>query len=406
MRSSISSISKVRRPPLYRGWVATAPSRSAARSGSSRSIAFPRRASVTSTREPPRVACWICSMSLPSPGFTPYPTEHPRVHIVNDLAEDGLVLALGDEAEGFLKELRCTSRVASGDTTGVLDRAIERHSSKDVAGLGQRALVTRAAQPTQKAGALLLAQRTHQVDQHERPLALQQIAECLLAVEIFLAHQVQQVVLYLERDAHFLEHLANQVELARSRVAGGDRTQPARRSARIPARLLGHHVDVVAVPRGHDPLPDPAELDRLALERLSAHADDLIDQGKRPGKARPVDVLQHGVHREKVQRIAGVHRQRDPMLRVQASLAATIDRLVFDIVVNQEGVVEHLHGRRDLHRVFTVPSESTARGDTECRTQSLAAASGVLAHQPIQAVDRTTIGDEAKNFIGHSTAAN
>ena len=40
--------------------------------------------------------------------------EHPRVHVVNDLSEDGLVLAFGDETERVLEKLHSVSRVAGG----------------------------------------------------------------------------------------------------------------------------------------------------------------------------------------------------------------------------------------------------------------------------------------------------
>jgi hypothetical protein len=79
---------------------------------------------------------------------------------------------------------------------------------------------------------------------------------------------------------------------------------------------------------------------------------------------------------------------------VQAAHAAAIDRLVLDVVVDQKGVVEHLDRGRDQHRIFAVPTESAAGGDAQRRAQALAAARGVLAHQAIQTVDRTTLGNE------------
>src|SRR5262249_43413972 len=130
----------------------------------------------------------------------------------------------------------------------------------------------------------------HQVDQREGTLTLQQISERLLAVEILLPDQVQDIVLDLQRDAYLPEYVADHVELARSRVAGGQGAERTRALGGVPARLFGDHVDVGGVPRGHASPPDPAELDRLALEGLAAHVDDLGDHGQRAGKSQALDV--------------------------------------------------------------------------------------------------------------------
>src|SRR3972149_3549475 len=83
----------------------------------------------------------------------------------------------------------------------VSSNSLAPRAAWSAAGLGEGALAAGASEPPEKCSALAPGHAAHQVDQHERALPLEQIAERLLAVQVFLADQVQDVVLDLEGDA-------------------------------------------------------------------------------------------------------------------------------------------------------------------------------------------------------------
>src|SRR5437867_12636901 len=109
------------------------------------------------------------------------------------------------------------------------------------------------------------------MDEHQRPLALPDVAVQLLPVAPRVAHQVQQVVLDLERGAEKEPERHEAIEpLLAART--DQRTDAARIDRGVPARLLEHHLEVVRIAQPDRVVAPPAELHRLSLDRLAYHA--------------------------------------------------------------------------------------------------------------------------------------
>jgi hypothetical protein len=124
------------------------------------------------------------------------------------------------------------------------------------------------------------------MDHHHRALALEEVAQRLLAIESGVADQVEHIILDLEGDSDQAEGLIEAVEPLGRRLAGANRAQPAGRDAGVPARLLRAHPAVVCVAHGHEVPADPAKLDRLALHGFAAHVEDFVDETERAREAQ------------------------------------------------------------------------------------------------------------------------
>jgi hypothetical protein len=100
------------------------------------------------------------------------------------------------------------------------------------------------------------------VDEHERALALPDVAEDLLAVPSPIANQVEDVVLDLERRT---EQETEQVEAVGVDRAGrpDQCSDAAGVDARVPARLLENQPQIVVLGQLDDVVARPTELERL-----------------------------------------------------------------------------------------------------------------------------------------------
>src|SRR5205823_3557093 len=222
--------------------------------------------------------------------------------------------------------------------------------------------VPRAARAGEEVGeprALLGARHREQMDQHDGPLPLPDVAVDLLAVASPVAEQVEEVVLDLEGGAEEEAEAEEAVEVPVAARAD-ERADAARPDGRVPARLLEDHLEVVRLGELGRVVPPPAELDRLALDRLARHALGLLEDAHGEPGAEPQAVVQEGAEPEKRERVADVHRERDAMERVERRPTAPLVALVLDVVVDEEGVVEELERDRRAHaaptRTLSVPS--------------------------------------------------
>ena len=131
-----------------------------------------------------------------------------------------------------------------------------------------------------------------QVDHHEGPLALTHVAEQILAVAVGVAHEVEDVVLDLERGA---ERKPNCVSGSRSAWPHDPSNAPTRtgRIVGVRARLAQHHVEVVDRREPVDRIAPPPELDRLALHGALHRVLELRRQPARHPGAESVDVVEH-----------------------------------------------------------------------------------------------------------------
>src|SRR5207247_2878034 len=93
----------------------------------------------------------------------------------------------------------CGAGEAVRHLPGVLDAAARYNPGAHPADVAGRAPRARAREEVGEPRPLRRAPLAQQVKQHERPLALADVAAELLAVASLVAHQVQQVVLDLER---------------------------------------------------------------------------------------------------------------------------------------------------------------------------------------------------------------
>ncbi|CAM5319926.1 hypothetical protein SGLAM104S_01970 [Streptomyces glaucescens] len=96
---------------------------------------------------------------------------------------------------------------------------------------------TALPQDVEEAGALVGVGGAEEVDQHHRALAFEQVAEGLLAVEGFLPHEVEDVVLDLEGDADQAERLVEPAQYGRVGDPGAHGPDAARAHAGVPAGL-------------------------------------------------------------------------------------------------------------------------------------------------------------------------
>ena len=83
-----------------------------------------------------------------------------------------------------------------------------------------------------------------QMDHHERPLALAHVTEQVFAVRVHTAHDVEDVILDLERGAEREPELRERLEVGIAPRAQ-QRAGAHRQDRRVRARLAQHHVEIV-----------------------------------------------------------------------------------------------------------------------------------------------------------------
>jgi hypothetical protein len=85
---------------------------------------------------------------------------------------------------------------------------------------------------------------------------------------------------------------------------------------------------------------------------------------------------------------------------VERRLAAPLQALVFDVVVDQQSIVQEFDGHRRLQRLFERRAEGARGGDAQARAHHLAAARGIVGHEIVE----PTRGRAARQIVGQQRA--
>ena len=123
--------------------------------------------------------------------------------------------------------------------------------------------------------------------------------------------------------------------------------------------------------------PSPSSTAWPSTVRRVMSGDGPQDAQCRP-EADAFDVVEQRLQRQRHHRVADVDRDRDAVVDVQRRPAAAQQRLVLDVVVDEEGVVVELERRGGRQHGVEVTAEPEARGDAQRGPQRLPAAQGVV----------------------------
>jgi hypothetical protein len=181
------------------------------------------------------------------------------------------------------------------------------------------------------------------VDQHERPLALPQVAELLLAVAAGVRHEIEDVVADLEGGAQVEAEVDHRLQVRRP-PRPDERSEAQRQDRRVPAGLLHDELEVVGRAEVEPVVLPPAELERLAVDGLGAHE---LELGHHPlGHAGPEagNVVPERGQCQQGQSVPGVERERRAVGAMEGGLPAAQLARVLDVVVHEERVVQRLEG--------------------------------------------------------------
>src|SRR6266542_1407602 len=148
------------------------------------------------------------------------------------------------------------------------------------------------------------------MDQHERPLSLPDVAVALLSVSRPVAFEVQEIILDLESGAEEKSEAEEPVDV-RPTPRADQRADSARKDRRVPARLLEHHEQVIAVLEVEHVVAPPAELDRLALDALASHSLAFLEDAKCEPRPQRRAVVHECAEAEEHEGVADVDRDRD-----------------------------------------------------------------------------------------------
>ena len=172
----------------------------------------------------------------------------------------------------------------------------------------------------------------------------------------------------------------------------GQRADLQRRDERVPAGLQLHHGEVVGVVELPGVGPDPVQLDGLALDGSAGHPGDRLQDAQSRPKAHPLHVVQERLQRQRQHRVAHVDRDRNAVVHVQGGPAAAQQRLVLDIVVDEEGVVVELQRGRGRQDRLDPAAQTQAGGDAQGRPYRLSAAVRVVEDQLEQGARFRAVG--------------
>src|SRR5438128_317183 len=314
----------------------------------------------------------VSSCSLQHPGHQP--VDEPLVAGVGQIAIDRRELVQRGAGEPVRPR------------PAVPGRAVPVHAAAHPGDVFGRPLGARPGEEVAESRAAVGARRAEQLDQHDRPLPLPDVAVDLLAVAGRVAEEVQEVVLDLEGCSQEEAEADEAVEVAVA-ARPDERADAARPDGRVPAGLLEHHLEIVGLAEVEHVVAAPAELDRLPLDRLARHPLRLLEDEHREPRAEAGAVVDQRARAEERERGADVHGDGHAVQRGEGRPPAALVAPGFDVGVQGEGVGEGRDaGGRRTRTVTWSPSAtietSASRGFAgstarrPCTTRRRPAASG------------------------------
>ena len=105
-------------------------------------------------------------------------------------------------------------------------------------------------------------------------------------------------------------------------------------------------------------------------------------------RPEPLHIVEQRLQPHEDQRVADVDRRRRPVQRVQGRPPTPRVALVFDIVVDEKGVVQQLDGHGGLQRVVLAGAEGSRRRQTEAGTEHPATAARIVGDQVVEVATR------------------
>ena len=241
------------------------------------------------------------------------------------------------------------------------------------------------------------------MDQHQRPLGLGKVPVLLLAITGIL-RKVAQVVLDLEGKAEEIAEAQHHLGIEPPARAD-DEAQLRRPDHPHPRRLLERHAHVVGFGEIEHIAVAPAEFERLSLGRLARHRGGDVHHLPDHMAAERAYRIDQRPERGEQQRIPRIDRQRHAVQRMERGLAAPEFAPVLHIVMNEEGIVQHLDRRRRAHRGGRrLVAEQRGIGEADRRPQHLPPARGVFGQHLVEERGRAARRQIAHDFRPRGSA--
>jgi len=220
------------------------------------------------------------------------------------------------------------------------------------------------------------------VDDHERPLALEDVGEIVLPHGRFIAQDVEEVVLDLKSDGGVLAEFLERPYLPLGRPTD-DRSCFERSDPAIVAGLAQGHLEIVVRRQVEDVITHPAYVQRLAFDRVFAHLADDVHHRQ---LCRIVQQwITHHYRADQPERVvAGIDGQRLPVEYVGALSAPAQKAGVHDVVVYEGRSMEELYGTPGGHGLPRVSAHRLAGQHGHSRTGAFAAPGDEFIQDAVQ----------------------
>ena len=120
------------------------------------------------------------------------------------------------------------------------------------------------------------------------------------------------------------------------------------------------------------------------FQGLDDHVIDFIEDAHRHQWSEPLAGLAEQAHGERVHGIAGIHGNWDPRAAMHCRDAAPQVAAVFNIVVHEKCIVQHLQAGGGGKRILAAAAQRPRGRDAQGRAKTLARPVDELLHEPIQ----------------------
>ena len=238
---------------------------------------------------------------------------------------------------------------------------------------------------------------------HERALALGDVVAEVLLRALLGAHEVQQVVLDLEREAGVQAVVAQRLDFDLGAAADDGADGQGHRAGVMRGLVRGHDQvvfrrDVVAA------VTRPSDVERLAFDGAAGHVDELGDDALLRGSVE-VLIRHHRAVDEGQREVARVDGQPHALGEVHARLAAAKLGLVGDVVVDEGRGMKVLDGGRGAGRARHVTAHGATGREADERAMALAAVLAVRHERLVQVavhVRVRALRDEGVHQVAHA----